>query len=78
MPIYSTLWETKQENFRPRSVGVCERSNVFTEPLPISHPYKMSLLEEARRVAGEFEYPAVEVNKGVKEFIRQMSWYPCL
>lgn len=33
----------------------------------------MSLLDEARRVAAEFEYPAEEVNKGVKEFIRQMG-----
>lgn len=33
----------------------------------------MSLLEEVRRVAKEFEYPSEEVNKGVKEFIRQMG-----
>lgn len=35
----------------------------------------MSLLEEARKVAAEFDYPAEEVNKGVKEFIREMSSY---
>lgn len=35
----------------------------------------MSLLDEVRRVAAEFEYPPEEVNKGVKEFIRQMGWY---
>lgn len=33
----------------------------------------MALLEEVRRVAKEFEYPPEEVNKGVKEFIRQMG-----
>lgn len=33
----------------------------------------MSLLDEVRRVAKEFEYPPEEVNKGVKEFIRQMG-----
>ena len=43
------------------------------EPLPTSRPYKMSLLEEARQVAAEFDYTAQDVNKGVKEFIRQMG-----
>ena len=33
----------------------------------------MSLLEEAGRVAAEFDYTAEDVNKGVKEFIRQMG-----
>ena len=33
----------------------------------------MSLMKEARRVAAEFGYPAEEVNKGVKEFIREMG-----
>lgn len=33
----------------------------------------MSLLEEARRVAAEFDYTKQDVNKGVKEFIRQMG-----
>ena len=33
----------------------------------------MSLIEEAKKVAVEFEYPAAEVNKGVKEFLRQMG-----
>ena len=34
----------------------------------------MSLLDEVRRVAAEFEYTPEEVNQGVKEFIRQMGW----
>lgn len=33
----------------------------------------MSLLEEAKRVAGEFEYTDVDVQKGVAHFIKQMS-----
>ena len=33
----------------------------------------MSLLDEARRVAAEFEYSPEDVNKGVNEFIRQMG-----
>lgn len=35
----------------------------------------MSLLGEARAVAAEFEYPPEEVNRGVKEFRRQMSMH---
>ncbi|CAO1598931.1 glucokinase, variant 2 [Xanthoria calcicola] len=33
----------------------------------------MGLLDDARMVAAEFEYSANDVNKGVKEFIRQMD-----
>lgn len=33
----------------------------------------MGLAEEAKRIAAEFEYTSQDVNKGVKEFIRQMS-----
>lgn len=36
-------------------------------------PRTMGLAQEASRVAQEFEYSAQDVNKGVKEFIRQMS-----
>ena len=55
------------------SVAICPNTPVLQEPLPISRPYKMALLEQARRVAAEFEYPPENVNKGVKEFIRQMG-----
>lgn len=58
---------------RVEPAAVCPNTPVFSEPLPTSHPYKMSLLEEARRVAAEFDYSAEDVNKGVKEFIRQMG-----
>lgn len=50
-------------------------SNIFSEPRAISRASGMSLLDEVRRVAAEFEYPPEEVNKGVKEFIRQMGWF---
>lgn len=38
----------------------------------------MSLLEEAKRVAAEFDYTDDEVRKGVKHFISQMSMLPLL
>lgn len=75
-PIYSALWDPDQENVRLQSKAVCDNLNIFAESLPISRPYRMTLIEDARRVAQEFDYPAVEVNKGVKEFIRQMSRLP--
>ena len=33
----------------------------------------MSLMDEARQVAAEFEYSAEAVNKGVKEFMKEMG-----
>lgn len=57
---------------------MCENLNIFAEPLSVSRTYRMDLLEDARRVAQEFDYPAAEVNKGVKEFIREMSRFPWL
>jgi hexokinase len=33
----------------------------------------MALEAEAKRMAAEFEYSAEDVNKGVKEFIREME-----
>ena len=62
----------------PESPGVCQKTCLLDEPLPVSRPDKMSLLEEAKKVAAEFDYPTQEVNKGVKEFIRQMSVYNSL
>ena len=35
----------------------------------------MSLLEEAKRVAAEFDYSAEDVVKGVEEFRRQMGMW---
>jgi hexokinase len=33
----------------------------------------MALVERAKQIAAEFEYPTEEVRKGVKEFIREMD-----
>ena len=35
----------------------------------------MTLLDEAKKVAAEFEYTAEDVNRGVKAFISQMGAY---
>ena len=48
-------------------------TNIFHQPLPVSHPHKMTLLEEAKREAAEFDYSAEDVRKGVKAFISQMG-----
>ena len=64
-----------QESDRPGSSAVCNNLNLFEEPFSISQANRMSLLEEVKRVAAEFEYPPDEVNKGVKEFIRQMGQF---
>ena len=58
---------TKADWFTPAN------TNIFREPLPVSHPDKMTLLEEAKTVAAKFEYPAEDVRKGVKAFIDQMG-----
>lgn len=55
------------------SAPICREEDLFSTLLPISRPHKMALLEEAKRVAGQFDYPAEELNKGVKAFIQQMG-----
>lgn len=65
--------DSLRSGIRLESPAICHNTPVFLEPLPTSRPYKMSLLEEARQVAAEFDYTAQDVNKGVKEFIRQMG-----
>jgi hypothetical protein len=52
---------------------ICESPHPFPTEPPVSRPYKMSLIEEAKRVAAEFEYTDDQVRKGVKHFIYQMS-----
>jgi hypothetical protein len=52
----------------------CRPKSIFDPELPYSRVHaNMALLEEVKRTAAEFEYPPEEVNKGVKEFIRQME-----
>ena len=52
----------------------CRPKSIFDPELPYSRaPTNMALHEEVKRMAAEFDYPPEEVNKGVKEFIRQME-----
>jgi Hexokinase len=52
----------------------CKSKSPFSSELPYSQaPNNMALVEEAKRIAAEFEYPAEELRKGVKEFIREMD-----
>jgi hypothetical protein len=55
---------------------ICESPHPFPTEPPISRPHKMSLLEEAKRVAAEFDFTDEEVRKNVKHFIYQMSRLP--
>ena len=52
----------------------CRPKSPFDPELPYSRaPTNMALHGEVKRMAAEFDYPPEEVNKGVKEFIRQME-----
>jgi hexokinase len=52
----------------------CRPKSFFDPDLPYSRaPANMALHEEVKRMAAEFDYPPSEVNKGVKEFIREME-----
>jgi hypothetical protein len=52
----------------------CSPKSIFDPELPYSKaPTNMALHEEAKRMAAEFDYSTDEVNKSVKEFIRQME-----
>ena len=62
-----------QEGILVGPAPICRKEDLFLAPLPVSRPHKMALLEEAKRVAGQFDYPSEEFNKGVKAFIQQMG-----
>jgi hexokinase len=52
----------------------CKPKSLFSAELPVSHGLtNMALEAEAQRMVAQFEYPAEEVNRGVKEFIREMQ-----
>ena len=52
----------------------CRPKFLFVSELPHTlAPTNMALAEEVNKVAAEFEYPANEVQKAVKEFIREMD-----
>lgn len=46
-----------------------------TTASPVSLQDKMSLLDEAKRVAAEFNYDDAAVRNGVEAFIKQMSMW---
>lgn len=53
---------------------ICPQSSIEQSgTLYNTAPRNMGLAQEASRVAQEFEYTSDDVNKGVKEFIREMS-----
>jgi len=54
---------------------VCPQSpsSDFSGTLYNPAPRDMALAEQARKVAAEFEYSDQDVNRGTKEFVRQMS-----
>lgn len=52
----------------------CKPKSPFSADLPVTHVLtNMALEAEAKRMVAQFDYPAEEVNKGVKEFIREME-----
>jgi hypothetical protein len=53
--------------------AICESPPLFSIENQYSKVRKMGLLEEAEKVAAEFEYPPEAVAAGVKEFLRQMG-----
>jgi hypothetical protein len=55
--------------------AVCESPHPFATAPPISPAPTManSLADEVKRVVAQFDYTDDDVNKGVKEFLRQMS-----
>ena len=75
----STIFEAPSEEVyiqrgtKEGSAPTCREEYLFSTHLPVSRPHKMALLEEAKRVAGQFDYSSEELNKGVKAFIQQMS-----
>jgi hexokinase len=52
----------------------CKPKSLFSAELPVTHVLtNMALEAEAKRMVAQFEYTAEDVNKGVKEFIREME-----
>lgn len=51
----------------------CANPLAFPDQLSICRLHEMSLLQAAKSVAAEFEYGTAALNKGVKEFIREMG-----
>jgi len=68
--LYSRTPYSPPANLQP---GTCESLHPFPTEALVSRPHKMALLQEAKRIAAEFEFSDEEVQKNVVEFISQMS-----
>ncbi len=52
----------------------CKPKSLFSAELPVTHALtNMALEAETKRMVAQFEYTTEDVNKGVKEFIREME-----
>lgn len=51
----------------------CPNFPVFYEKPGVCRPHKMALVQEAQRIAAQFDYPGEQVAKAVKHFITQMD-----
>jgi hypothetical protein len=52
----------------------CRPKSPFSSDLPVTPPLtNMALEAETKRMVAQFEYSADDVNKGVKEFVREME-----
>ena len=54
---------------------VCEIPRPFPTSPPVSKPLNMALAAETKAIVAQFDYTDEDVNKGVKEFLRQMGQY---
>jgi hexokinase len=54
-------------------LGTCEHPPPFPTPAPFSKPLTMALEDETQSIVEQFEYSDDDVNKAVKEFLRQMG-----
>ncbi|KAL2262431.1 hypothetical protein VTK26DRAFT_1334 [Humicola hyalothermophila] len=58
---------------RRHDLATCENPVPFPGSAPTSKPLTMSLEAETKSIVAQFEYTDEDVNKGVKEFLRQMQ-----
>ncbi|KAK3383536.1 hypothetical protein B0T24DRAFT_688072 [Lasiosphaeria ovina] len=56
-----------------RHPPICENPPPFPTSAPVSRPLAMSLEAETKSFVSKFEYSDEDVNKAVKEFLRQMG-----
>ena len=59
-----------------RRPPVCPNIPFLLESTPIYRKEKMALQAATQKMVAEFDYPASDINKGVKEFLREMGKYP--